>query len=98
MSEVRWHRGTASRPHSQATCRREVPRMKRILTSELPAHTGERVLLRGWLHRTRRLSRVSFVVVRDRAGLAQVVVDEPPQLLPETVIEVEGLAVASGQA
>ena len=30
--------------------------MKRILTSELPAHPGERVLLRGWLHRTRRLS------------------------------------------
>src|SRR5262249_28944792 len=48
--------------------------------------------------RTRRLSRVSFLVLRDRAGLAQLVVDDPPALLPETVIEVEGLAVASGQA
>ena len=45
--------------------------MERILTSELAAYAGERVLLQGWLHRTRRLSRVSFLVLRDRAGLAQ---------------------------
>ena len=47
--------------------------MKRILTTELAAHAGERVLLQGWLHRRRELSRVSFLVLRDRAGLAQVV-------------------------
>jgi nondiscriminating aspartyl-tRNA synthetase len=72
--------------------------MERILTSELAAHAGERVLLRGWLHRKRELSRVSFLVLRDRAGLAQIVLDEPQTLLPETVLEVEGLAVTSAQA
>jgi nondiscriminating aspartyl-tRNA synthetase len=72
--------------------------MERILTSELAAHAGERVLLRGWLHRKRELARVSFLVLRDRAGLAQIVVDEAPELVPETVLEVEGLAVASDQA
>ncbi|MFL5944391.1 MAG: OB-fold nucleic acid binding domain-containing protein, partial [Gaiellaceae bacterium] len=61
--------------------------MKRVLTSELPAHAGERVLLQGWLHRRRELSRVSFLVLRDRAGLAQVVVEQAPELLPETVLE-----------
>jgi nondiscriminating aspartyl-tRNA synthetase len=72
--------------------------MERILTSELAAHAGERVLLQGWLHRKRELSRVSFLVLRDRAGLAQIVVDRMPELLPETVLEVEGLAVANEQA
>ena len=72
--------------------------MERILTSELAAHAGERVLLRGWLHRKRELSRVSFLVLRDRAGLAQIVLDEMPELVPETVLEIEGLAVASEQA
>jgi nondiscriminating aspartyl-tRNA synthetase len=72
--------------------------MERILTTELAAHAGERVLLRGWLHRQRRLARVSFVVLRDGAGLAQLVVDEPLELEPETVVEVEGVAVASGHA
>jgi nondiscriminating aspartyl-tRNA synthetase len=72
--------------------------MERILTTELPAHTGKRVRLQGWLHRKRDLSRVSFLVLRDRAGLAQVVLDEPVHLLPETVLELEGVAVANAQA
>jgi nondiscriminating aspartyl-tRNA synthetase len=75
--------------------------MKRILTSELPAHAGKRVLLQGWLHRRRDLSQVTFLILRDRAGLAQVVVSgsEPQiQFGPETVLEIEGVAVANEQA
>src|SRR5438132_8495059 len=72
--------------------------MQRVLTSELRSHVGERVLLAGWLHHQRRLSRVSFALLRDRAGLAQLVLDEPLDLLPETVLEVEGDVVASEQA
>src|SRR5205809_530136 len=64
--------------------------MQRVLTSELRSHVGERVLLAGWLHHQRRLSRVSFALLRDRDGLAQLVLDEPLELLPETVLEVEG--------
>ena len=51
--------------------------MERTWTSELPQHAGERVLLKGWLHRLRRLSGVSFLVLRDARGLAQVVIDDP---------------------
>jgi nondiscriminating aspartyl-tRNA synthetase len=74
--------------------------MKRILTSELAAYAGKRVLLQGWLHRKRELSQVVFLVLRDRAGLAQIVVSgsEPLSLMPETVLEVEGIAVANEQA
>ena len=72
--------------------------MERILTTELAAHAGERVLLRGWLHRQRRLSRVSFLLLRDRSGVAQVVLPEPADLGAETVLEVEGRAVAAPAA
>src|SRR5437870_1671355 len=72
--------------------------MQRVLTSQLRSHVGERVLLAGWLHHQRRLSRVSFVLLRDRAGLGQIVLDEPLELLPETVLEVEGDVVANEQA
>jgi nondiscriminating aspartyl-tRNA synthetase len=71
--------------------------MERILSSELAAHTGEEVLLQGWLHRQRRLANVSFLVVRDRAGLAQVVLEQPLELLPESVIEVRGRVVTEPQ-
>jgi nondiscriminating aspartyl-tRNA synthetase len=78
--------------------------MLRTLSSELGARAGERLRLQGWLHHRRELSRVTFLVVRDRSGLAQVVVEDPAlrtrvaALLPETVVEVEGVAVASEQA
>src|SRR5438093_12609618 len=72
--------------------------MQRVLTSELGSHVGGRVRLAGWLHHRRELSRVTFLVLRDRAGLAQIVLDEPVQLLPETVLELEGDVVANAQA
>jgi nondiscriminating aspartyl-tRNA synthetase len=78
--------------------------MERILTSDLPALVGRRGRLAGWLHHQRQLGRITFVVLRDRAGLAQAVVEGSAQraalaeLLPETVVELEGDAVPSEQA
>jgi len=78
--------------------------MRRILAGELHEHAGAPVQIAGWLHRQRRLSRVTFLIVRDRSGLAQVVVGDRAQaervasLAPETVLSVTGRAVASAQA
>ena len=78
--------------------------MERTWTSELPQKCGQRVLLKGWLHRLRRLSGVSFMVLRDARGLAQIVVDAPElaaslsRLRLESVVEVEGVVVAEPQA
>jgi len=77
-----------------------VTTVERIFTNELPAHVGERVRLAGWLQQRRELSRVTFAVLRDARGLAQIVVEDDAVdgLLPETVVAVEGDAVASAQA
>jgi nondiscriminating aspartyl-tRNA synthetase len=78
--------------------------MERIWTAELGQHIGERVLLAGWLHRLRNLKQLSFLLLRDAQGLAQVVVEDPvlieqlSQLHNESVLEVEGLVVAEPQA
>jgi nondiscriminating aspartyl-tRNA synthetase len=78
--------------------------VQRTLSTGLGARAGERVRLQGWLHHRRELSRVTFLILRDRSGLAQVVVGDPAArqraaaLLPETVLEIEGVAVASDQA
>jgi nondiscriminating aspartyl-tRNA synthetase len=50
--------------------------MERVLAGESREHIGSPVLLRGWLHHQRQLSRVSFLLLRDRFDLAQVVVEE----------------------
>ena len=43
--------------------------MERIWTTDLGKHAGEDVKLAGWLHRLRRLSNVSFLILRDAKGL-----------------------------
>jgi nondiscriminating aspartyl-tRNA synthetase len=77
---------------------KEVGSVERIYSSELAEHVGERVLLAGWVHAKRELGSVSFLVLRDRAGLAQVVLDGRLEFLAESVVEVEGLVVGAEQA
>ncbi len=78
--------------------------MSRIWTTQLGQHVGERVRLAGWLHHFRQLSHVSFLVIRDGKGLAQIVVEDPAQieqlarLQHESVLQIEGLVVAVPQA
>jgi aspartyl/asparaginyl-tRNA synthetase len=54
----------------------------RILAAELPEQVGKRVTIAGWLHRRRELKSVTFLIVRDRSGLAQVVLPRPGQPRP----------------
>ena len=75
----------------------------RVLASDLSAHVGERVCVSGWLHRKRDLKSVTFLIVRDRSGLSQVVLTgqeaaSAGDLPEETVIAVSGLVRASAQA
>ena len=74
--------------------------MNRILSTQLPEHAGQTVTLAGWVHRRRLLKSVGFLVLRDRAGLAQVVA-APPALAAfpeETVVLVTGAATVNPAA
>ena len=74
----------------------------RILTDELSQHVHQTVCLMGWIHRRRRLGSVSFLILRDRRGIAQVVLtgdaDRLDSLPEETVVEVEGRVTQNEQA
>jgi nondiscriminating aspartyl-tRNA synthetase len=71
--------------------------ISRVLAADLRAHVGRHVRVAGWVHRRRELKSVTFLVVRDRSGLVQVVTSGPG-VPEETVVEVSGLVVASEQA
>lgn len=73
-------------------------RPERVLARDLASRPdGSTASLSGWVHRRRALAAVTFLVLRDRSGLAQVVVREPEALeqlqrLPEeTVVAVTGV-------
>jgi nondiscriminating aspartyl-tRNA synthetase len=80
--------------------------MQRIPTIEVCSHVGERVRVQGWLHSFRRLGALNFLVLRDGWGIIQAVAETDEELRPlaageattETVLTIEGKAVASAQA
>ena len=69
--------------------------MKRVLISQLGNWLEQEVILKGWVHRLRYLSNVVFLILRDRSGQIQVVID--PALLhnlslsTESVVEIRGV-------
>jgi nondiscriminating aspartyl-tRNA synthetase len=81
--------------------------ISRVMSAELPERIGERVTIAGWLHRRRELKSVTFLIIRDKSGLAQVVLPAEATsaetaaaetIGEETVLQVQGLVVANPQA
>ncbi len=76
----------------------------RIISSELPKHVGKKVVVEGWLHKNREMGGLSFLVIRDRHGLIQVVVDNKEEqeklrgLQIGSVLHVEGEVVEEKRA
>src|SRR5215467_6561906 len=70
----------------------------RVLSNEVAKHVGETVHIEGWLHKKRLLGGLTFINVRDRRGLVQVVIQDKNEveklrgLQIGTVLAIDGLA------
>lgn len=78
--------------------------MKRVLAADLPAHAGEAVELRGWLNNVRPLGKLNFLILRDRSGFVQVVIEAKEEyqkiasLQSGSILKISGTAMASSYA
>jgi nondiscriminating aspartyl-tRNA synthetase len=78
--------------------------VERTLSSELKKHIGKKVVLWGWLHKTRELGGMTFIILRDRHGLVQVLDDKSEEskklhgLQAGTVLKIEGDVVEEPRA
>ncbi|HUC89555.1 MAG TPA: aspartate--tRNA(Asn) ligase [Patescibacteria group bacterium] len=76
----------------------------RTLSKDLKTLTGKKVLIQGWLHKKRLLGGLTFINVRDRGGLVQVVIKNKEEVEKlrgmqiGTVLEVEGTATDEPRA
>lgn len=76
----------------------------RTLSRDLKTHVGEKVEIEGWLHKKRLLGGLTFINVRDRSGLTQVVIKDKDEveklrgLQVGTVLHVEGSVVDEPRA
>jgi len=78
--------------------------MKRILAQDLISNESQTVLLRGWMNSFRSMGKLGFLILRDRTGLAQIVITEKEMvktlsnLQVGSILKVEGKAVLSEEA
>ncbi len=78
--------------------------MHRTLVQEISQHIGKTVFLRGWLSTTRAFGKLTFLLLRDRTGIVQVVIEDPIEgkkiaaLQPGSILKVEGTAASSKEA
>lgn len=70
----------------------------RALVSELPQRLGQEVTLQGWVHNRRRLGGISFLILRDRSGAAQIVFEKTDLPLFESSVRVRGRVVENHKA
>jgi nondiscriminating aspartyl-tRNA synthetase len=73
----------------------------RILSSQLPEQARKPVLLQGWVHRIRNLGGVRFLLLRDRAGIAQIVLPKSLDIGNigcEFVVSINGMVRAEVRA
>ncbi|MFD3156075.1 aspartate--tRNA(Asn) ligase [Haloimpatiens sp. FM7330] len=71
--------------------------MNRTLVNQIKTKVNQEVKMMGWVHRIRKLSKIAFIVLRDRTGIVQCVVDTKQinikSLKLESVIELKGKVV-----
>lgn len=76
----------------------------RTLISDLPKHKGSEASISGWLYKQRLLGGLNFLVLRDRTGLAQILVKDEIELQKlhglqnGTVLTILGQVVADERA
>lgn len=76
----------------------------RILSRDVTQHTGKSIQVEGWLHKKRLLGGLTFINVRDRSGLTQVVIKDKNEveklrgLQIGTVLKVQGMVVDEPRA
>lgn len=78
--------------------------MDRVLASDVVKNIGSQVLIRGWLHKKRLLGGLNFIVVRDRSGIVQMVLDKDEEVEKlrgmqlGTILSIKGKAVEEQRA
>lgn len=69
--------------------------MERCLVNEVESNLEKTVKLQGWAHRIRKLGKIAFILLRDRTGIIQCVINtkevDIKDLRLESVIEVRGI-------
>ncbi len=76
--------------------------MKRIIVSEINKFIEKKIKVEGWVYRIRKLKEITFLIIRDRSGLVQCVIENRSinidNINIESVVSVVGEVMISKNA
>jgi len=78
--------------------------MERTISRDISSQIGKSVLVKGWLHKKRLLGGLTFINLRDRAGLIQVLIEDKAEVEKlrgmqlGTVLEITGKVLEEPRA
>lgn len=78
--------------------------MPRVLASQLCQHLDQQVVVRGWLNNVRVFGKINFLILRDRTGYTQVLIEDKQEfqkvahLQPGSILSIKGLVRESSHA
>lgn len=52
----------------------------RVLSRDIAKHVGKEITIEGWVHKKRLLGGLTFINVRDRSGLVQIVIEDKNEI------------------
>ncbi len=71
--------------------------MTRTLAREVAEHTGKKVKIEGWLHKKRLLGGLNFILIRDRSGVTQVIVEDKDEVEKLRALQIGTVLSAEGE-
>ncbi len=71
--------------------------MERVLSRDVAKHAGKKITIRGWLHKKRLLGGLNFIVIRDRGGVTQVVLDNDKEVEKLRGLQVGTVLAVTGE-
>jgi nondiscriminating aspartyl-tRNA synthetase len=69
----------------------------RILSNEVKDHIGQQIHIEGWLHKKRLLGGLTFINMRDRRGLVQVVLNDKAEVEKLRGMQIGTVLAVDGQ-
>ena len=77
--------------------------MTRVLAQNLSQHIDQTIEVQGWLNNIRPFGKINFLVLRDRTGFLQIVIQDKKEyqkiahLQPGSILRIKGQVAASSQ-
>jgi nondiscriminating aspartyl-tRNA synthetase len=72
--------------------------MNRVLNRDVVKNVGKEVNVQGWLHKKRLLGGLNFIVLRDRSGILQMVIDKSEEVEKLRGMQIGTVLTVSGKA